>query len=314
MKRFLPCTLLMLVFALSAHSAEGPAPADLAAQRAAMRKLADELKYQEGNIVLRGGVAKIALPAGFRYLDPANTETVLAKIWGNPRGGGTLGMITPANFNPLGDESWAVVITFDEDGYVKDDDAAKINYDDLLKDMKKDTREASKAREKEGYGSIELIGWAAPPHYDVATHKLYWAKEIKFDDSPDHTLNYNIRMLGRRGVLVVNAVASMAQLKEVEAATPDLLRMVDFQDGHRYADFTAKTDKVATYGLAALVAGGIGAKAGLFKALWIGILAFKKFAIVGVIALGALVKKLFERRKEAARLRSGETSFPPPGN
>jgi uncharacterized membrane-anchored protein len=92
--------------------------------------------------------------------------------------------------------------------------------------------------------------------------------------------------------------------------------MVDFQDGHRYADFTEKTDKVATYGLAALVAGGVGAKAGLFKGIWLGILAFKKFAIIGVIALGAFLKKFFDNRREAARLRSGETSFhnPPPSS
>jgi uncharacterized membrane-anchored protein len=299
--------LLALALVVPLHSAETPSPTDPAAQLAAVKKLVDGLKFQQGEIVLRGGVAKITLPAGFRYLDATGTETVLSKIWGNPRGSGTLGMITPAKFDPLGDESWAVVLTFDEDGYVKDDDAAKIDYDALLKDMKKSTAAASTARQKDGYAPIELVGWAAAPRYDAVAHKMYWAKELKFGDSPEHTLNYNIRMLGRRGVLVLNAVAGMSQLKEVEAATPDLLRMVDFQDGHRYADFTPSTDKTATYGLAALVAGGIGAKAGLFKGLWLGILAFKKFIIIGVVALGALVKKIFDSRREAARLRSQET-------
>lgn len=301
---------LLLALAVIPHirSAEAPTPPDdRAARLAAAQKLVEGLKFQQGEIVLRGGVAKIALPSGFRYLDPSGTETVLSKIWGNPRGSGTLGMITPAKFDPLGDESWAVILTFDEDGYVKDDDAAKIDYTSLLKDMKKDTAAASKARVKDGYAPIELIGWAAAPRYDAATHKMYWAKELKFGDSPEHTLNYNIRMLGRRGVLILNAVAGMNQLKEVEAATPDLLRMVDFQDGHRYADFTASTDKTATYGLAALVAGGIGAKAGLFKGLWLAILAGKKFVIIGVIALVAFVKKIFDSRRESARLRSQET-------
>ncbi|HEX2855390.1 MAG TPA: DUF2167 domain-containing protein [Opitutaceae bacterium] len=307
-KSLIASTLLAFALVVPLRSADAPTPADdRAAQVAAAQKLVDGLKFQQGEIVLRGGVAKIALPAGFRYLDAAGTETVLSKIWGNPRGGGTLGMITPANFDALGGESWAVVLTFDEDGYVKDDDAAKINYESLLKDMKKDTSAASKARVRDGYSPIELVGWAAVPRYDAATHKMYWAKELKFGDSAEHTLNYNIRMLGRRGVLVLNAVAGMGQLKEVEAATPELLRMVDFQDGHRYADFTQGTDKTATYGLAALVAGGIGAKVGLFKGLWLGILAFKKFILIGVIALGAWLKKIFEGRKEAARLRSGET-------
>src|SRR2546426_2131137 len=34
-------------------------------------------------------------------------------------------------------------------------------------------------------------------------------------------------------------------------------------EGHRYADFVPGTDKVAEYGIAALIAGGVAAKAGL---------------------------------------------------
>ena len=44
-------------------------------------------------------------------------------------------------------------------------------------------------------------------------------------------------MLGRRGVLELNVLAGMDQLSEIEQATPSLLEMVDFQAGHRYADF-----------------------------------------------------------------------------
>lgn len=314
MKKLLLAAALFALGLIPARSADAPPPQDEAGRIAAARKLADGLKYQEGEITLRGGIAKIALPAGFRYLDPSNSETLLHKLWGNPGGGGTLGIITPKGFDPLADESWAVVLSFTEDGYVKDDDAAKINYDDLMKDMKKDTLEANKQREKEGYSSIELIGWAAPPHYDQATHKMYWAKEIKFGDSPEHTLNYNIRMLGRRGVLVVNAVGSMGQLKQIEAATPQLLGMVNFQEGHRYADFSASTDKVATYGLAALVAGGVAAKVGLFKGIWLAVLALKKFVVIGIIALVAGIKKLFSGRKDSAGLRNDSASLPPPNS
>ncbi len=177
--------------------------------------------------------------------------------------------------------------------------------------MKESVGEASKERVKQGYSSIELVGWASPPHYDQAAHKLYWAKEIKFGDSPEHTLNYNLRLLGRRGVLVLNAVAAMSDLKKVEAATPAILGMVNFQEGHRYADFAPSSDKVATYGIAALVAGGIAAKAGFFKLLWVGILAFKKLIIIAVVAGVAFIKKLFSRggAKEAEALRA---PTPPP--
>ena len=74
--------------------------------------------------------------------------------------------------------------------------------------------------------------------------------------------------------------------------------MVDFKEGSRYADFDPKTDKVAAYGIAALVAGGAlaaAAKLGLLKGLWVAILALKKFIVIGVIALVAFVKKFFKR-------------------
>jgi len=221
-------------------------------------------------------------------------------------------MIVPADFDPLASAGWAAVLSFDDDGYVKDDDAAKINYNDLLKQMQEEVAENSKERVNEGYHSIQLVGWAEPPRYDQATHKLYWAKELKFGSENEHTLNYNIRMLGRRGVLVVNAVASMTELPAVKAATPALLSMVNFQEGHRYADFNDDTDKVATYGLAALVAGGFAAKAGFFKALWLGILAFKKFILIALIALGGWAKKLWDAARQRKAVASPAEANPPP--
>lgn len=289
--RFLLAALAATVAAL-APAAE-PAPADEAARAAELKKLIASLKPQAGEHVLPGGIAKVTLPAPLRYLSPEDTSTVLHDIWGNPGGRRTMGMIVPEDFHPLSDASWAVVITFEEDGYVKDDDAAKIDYTKLLADMKAGVQEANKEREKQGYPSIELVGWAAPPRYDPVAKKLYWAKELKFAGGANHTLNYNIRILGRRGVLNLNAVAEMSQLKVVEAATPEILGAVNFQEGHRYADFKEGSDKVATYGLAALVAGGIAAKTGLLKALWLGILAFKKVILLGLIALAGSFKKLW---------------------
>lgn len=284
--------LLAALLGVNSLFADTPPPPDQAARVAEIKKLAASLTYQKGTVTLHDGLAKIKLNDDFRYLSPKDTTTVLSKLWGNPEDNTTLGMIVPADFNPFGDSAWAVVISFVEDGYVKDDDAAKIDYTKLLQDMKDGAKEENDERTKQGYPPIQLVGWASPPRYDAASHKLYWAKEIQFGAEPEHTLNYNIRLLGRRGVLVLNAIASMSQLKSVEKATPTLLTMVDFQEGHRYADFNNDTDKVATYGIAALVAGGIAAKAGFFKLLWVGILAFKKLIILGFIALAGYSKKL----------------------
>ena len=271
---------------------------DPSAQLASLKRLESQLKYQKGDIDLKSGLAKLSLSEEFRYLSPTDADTELVKLWGNPPGSKTLGMIVPASQSVLDSQGWAVVITFDEDGYVKDSDADKIDYASLLKTMQEGTREANKTRKERGYPEMELVGWAAPPRYDKAARKLYWAKEISFVDQPSHTLNYNIRALGRRGVLVLNAVANMQQFGQIEKAAPEIVKMVEFNPGNRYADFDSKTDKVAAYGLAALVAGGIAAKAGLFKLLWVGLLAAKKFVVLGIIALVAFAKRLFGKRTD----------------
>jgi len=284
----------LLAFLYSLRAATG---AD-EAQKAELKALVDRVKYQTGKIDIGSGLATLQLTDEFRYVDQAGTETVLTGLWGNPSSGRrTLGMIVPADFHPFSTQAWCVVISFEEDGYVKDDDAGKINYDKLLTGMKESTRKASEQRVKEGYAPIELVGWAKPPLYDKETHKFYWAKELKFGDSPEgNTLNYNLRILGRRGILVLNAVSGMSQFKDIEKATPDILKMIDFNSGNRYADYQPGSDKLATYGLAALVAGGIAAKTGLLKGLFVALLALKKFVIIGIIAIVALLKRLVGRR------------------
>lgn len=262
-------------------------------------QLVKNLKYQQGTIDLRGGLATLTVPKEFNFLGPDDTETVLVKLWGNPPSDDKpLGLLIPAGMTPLSTNCWVVTIDYNEGGYVKDDDASKINYDDLLAKMRKGVAASNQERKKEGYPTVELLGWAAPPHYDAATHKLYWAKKLKFEGAEDDTLNYSIRMLGRKGVLELNAIASVDQFAEIDAQTPQILGMVDFKEGSRYADFDPKVDKVAKYGIATLVAGGalaLAAKAGFFKVILVALLAAKKFIIIGVIALVAFVKKFFKR-------------------
>lgn len=254
------------------------------------------LKYQSGDIVLPGGIATLKVPAAFRYLNSQDTERVLEQAWGNPSGKGTLGMLFPAGVSPTSENGWGVVITYEEDGYVSDKDADSINYDDLLKDMKESTAENNKDRQKQGFQTVELVGWAAAPYYDKESHKLYWAKELNFAGESEHTLNYGIRVLGRKGVLVLNAVSGMNQLDIVKAEMQQVLAFTDFNAGFRYADYDSKTDKTAAYGIAALVAGGVAAKAGLFTKLIALLLAAKKLVVMGVIALGAIIVKLFKKK------------------
>jgi uncharacterized membrane-anchored protein len=243
-------------------------------------------------------MATIRLPTSFRFLGPEGSRRLLTDGWGNPSGAAddVLGMLVPAGVSPLASGGWGIVITYEEDGYVNDDDAASIDYSKMLKEMQDATVAANEERQKQGFEPVTLMGWAEQPSYDSSAHKLYWAKELVFGSGPEHTLNYNIRILGRRGVLVLNAVAGMDQLPTIRNETRGILASVDFNEGHRYTDYLPGKDKAATYGIAGLIIGATAAKAGFFKVLWIGILGFKKVIIVAIIALGVWLRRVFGRR------------------
>jgi uncharacterized membrane-anchored protein len=259
-----------------------------------------KLGYKTGTVQLTGGMARITVPESFRFIPEEGSRRVLV-AWGNPpeAAEGVLGMLVPSNVSPVSEEGWGIVITYEEDGYVNDEDARTLDYDKMLTEMQEQTSSANEVREKEGFEPITLIGWAEPPHYDVKAHKLYWAKELKFGSSPGHTLNYSIRILGRRGVLVLNAVSGIDQLDAVKGKTPDVLTAVEFNDGHRYADFLPGTDKTAAYGIGGLILGATAAKAGFFKVIWVALLASKKLVFAGLVAVGAALKKLLSGRGTA---------------
>jgi uncharacterized membrane-anchored protein len=299
--------------AMAAPKAERDTLTAASAEDSAMARLYAEekkLQYRTGEIKLEGGLAVLRLPSGYRYLDPEQTEKVLSEMWGNPKGSRTLGMILAPDMTPLMDDSWAVIIEYSDDGYVKDDDAEKIDYDDLLKDMQKSTDAGNEERVKEGYAPIHLVGWAEKPHYDKEAHKLHWAKELTFEGAGRNSLNYNIRILGRKGVLVLNAVSAMSAFPAVKEGLKPILSAVDFQDGHKYSEFDPKLDKVATYGITGLIAGGLLAKAGFFKLLLVALLAAKKFIIVGFIALIALFRRFFKGPSDQKQIEDVRRELP----
>ena len=257
----------------------------------------DSMDRKQGKIKLLNDVATLNVPEGFYYLNSTDTQKVLVDIWGNPpqSSNNMLGMLFPAESTPFDDQSWGVTIEYEEDGYVSDDDADKIDYQELLAQMKDSTSANSAERVKMGYDPIELVGWASEPFYDREAHKLHWAKEVKFGNQPpENTLNYNIRVLGRKGVLVLNFIAGMSQKPVIDQKIDSVLAMADFDQGSRYEDFNPDLDKVAAYGIGALVAGKIAAKTGLLAAA---LIFLKKFGIIILVAIGAVFGKLFKRKK-----------------
>lgn len=294
MRKLLLATLLFLTLGLTGvASAEEPT-----AQQQAAQQLVASFKPQDGKVTLPGNIATLDLPPNFRYLGPADSARLL-EAWGNPPGTETMGMIVPAGVSPFSAEGWGVIITYDKDGHVKDDDAGGIDYTKLLKEMQEGLEDSNAERKKQGYPAMSLIGWAEQPRYDKGSHKLYWAKELQSEGQAAHVLNYNIRVLGREGVLVLNAVAGLDQLDQIKTEMQQITAFSNFTDGNRYTDFNGSTDKVAEYGIAALVAGGVAGKLGFFGKLLALLLAFKKLILVGVAAVGSAVWKFFKREPKA---------------
>lgn len=220
------------------------------------------LDYKHGTIRLPGQQATLTVPQGYYFLDAHDAQTVLTDLWGNPPSDATLGMIFPASGTPF--EAWGVEFTWDGMGYVSDEDADSYDYDAVLRDMQADTRAESSEREANGYDSVELVGWAQAPTYDKVERKLHWALELEFAGDPDHVLNYQLRALGRKGVLQATFIAEMTDLPDIRESLPDVAAMIAFNPGKTYADFDPSLDTVAAVGVGGLIAGKVAAKAGLF--------------------------------------------------
>jgi len=252
------------------------------------------LNYQSGKIVLPEGDGTLNVPKGFKFLNAEQTQGILTNLWGNPEDKTVLGSLVPDGKGVTHSDSWMFVINYQGDGFVKDDDANDIDYDDLLKTMKEDFLAENEERKKGGYPEIELIGWASKPYYDSNLKVLHWAKELKFGQDQTNTLNYDLRILGRKGMYNISAVAGMSELAEVKASIPGILKSVEFNQGHKYLDFDADTDTVAAWTIGGLVAGKVLAKVGFFAIL----AKFGKIIVIGIIAAFAGLKKFLFGKKD----------------
>lgn len=244
-----------------------------------------------------GDIAKIQVPAGYRFTAGDGTRKIL-EMMHNTTSGEELGLIVPETTD---DQAWFVIFEFDPMGYVKDDEKSKLDADAILKSIRDAQDEGNKERQKRGWNTLTIDGWKMPPFYNDKTHNLEWAVLVS---SEKHTsVNYSTRVLGRKGVMRVDLVLDPEQLATVQASYQSLLTGFAFQPGETYTEFR-KGDKIAEMGLIALVAGGAGAiaaKTGLLAKFW-------KLIVVGVAGLGAGIKRFWNKYI----VRNEETIAGPP--
>ena len=266
--------------------------ASIPAFAAETEKEKDPVKWQEGpGIATLKNTAEIKYPSGFRFADGEDTRRLL-RAAGEPTSGQEMGMLQSK------EREWSVFFDFSDDGYVKDDDKDKLDAAKILKSIKKGNDYGNEERKRMGVPPLNITGWKKEPFYDEATHNLEWAIGAESEGRP--IVNYNVRLLGRRGVMEVILVCDPEKLTEILPAFKELLAGYSYKQGETYAEYK-QGDKLAKYGLTALVAGGavaVAAKTGLLTAI---LLFFKKawkLAIIGLVAIGAFIKRVIFGRSQ----------------
>jgi uncharacterized membrane-anchored protein len=279
-----------LAWALAALGASAQASeaenADLKAEVARVRQVGP------AEVALRDQ-AKLKLPEGAMFV-PQPAANKILKSMGNHGDERVIGLIYPTN----PDQDWAMVAEYEPAGYIKDDDARDWNADDLLKSLKEGTVAANEERKQAGFPALEVTGWAEKPAYEAATHRLVWAATAVHAGAAagePAIVNYNTYALGRQGYISINLLTDSRSLDADKVHARDMLSRLDFVDGKRYTDFDSKTDHIAEYGLAALVAGVAVKKLGLLALVGVTLLKFWKIGLIALAGVGSLWPRLRKR-------------------
>ena len=252
--------------------------------------------------------AVLDLPAGYAFLPEATGREFMKRI-GNQTDKNFLGIVIPDQMG-----SWFIDVDFIPDGYIKDDDAKNWNPDELLANIRKSTEKDNERRRASKETELEILGWIEKPHYDAKNHRLIWsiaARNKNDKDTAHNIINYRTLALGRDGYIAMVMVTDLSAIPAQKPIAISLLSHLSFDSGKRYGDYNASTDKVAEYGLAALIGGIAVKKLGLF-ALIAAFLA-KGAKLIGVVVLGGMAwfRRLFRRKATTAIEPAMPVASPP---
>jgi uncharacterized membrane-anchored protein len=242
-----------------------------------------------------GDLAQVELAEEYIFAGSEDSRKIM-ELYGNPVSGQEAGIIMPRSE----DKNWFVLFEFDPVGYVKDDDKDELDADAILKSIREGTEAANEQREKMGAAPMHIVGWYEPPRYDDATNNLTWA--VLGESEGERIVNYNTRLLGREGYTSVVLVTDPANLDTDKHDVEAIVSAFSYKKGKRYSEYV-QGDKVAKYGLVALMAGGAGAaaaKVGLFKALAKAWKAVVAVGVAAIAAIGGLIRRLTGKGKGGA--------------
>jgi uncharacterized membrane-anchored protein len=249
------------------------------------------LPWQVGPTTVKlGDRASLNVPDGYAFLGPAGSRS-LNDILHNPPVNADVYTLAPKNLE------WIAFFSYEDIGYVKDDE--KLDADKILQSYRDGTEEGNKERKARGWSELDIVGWSAKPEYDSQIKSLAWAILAEDEGSHRQVVNYNTRLLGRHGVMDVVVVSSPDKLAASIDDFKSTLPGFQYAPGESYAEYRAG-DRVAEYGLAALITGGalaVAAKKGLFTVIGGFLVAAWKFVMAGLFALVAWFKNLFKKKQ-----------------
>lgn len=229
-------------------------------------------------------ISTLEIPEGYAFLDEKEAGEYM-RSQGNLVTGREIGVLVSISNN------WLAVFEFDPIGYVKDDEKNDLDADALMKSLRESQAAANSRLAEMGASQLEIDGWYKKPFYNENTQNLEWCTQLREKGGIEPFANHNIRILGRYGVTEIVLVAGMDQLDSAIPELASVLESYDYAQGKKYAEYR-KGDKIAKYGLTALVAGGaaaIAVKSGLLKHLW-------KLLILGAAGVSGFFKKMKSKK------------------
>ena len=265
---------------------------------ARQKRLFQSISWQTGPGTAKlGDVAEVAIPAGYRFTDQQGAAA-FAELTHNVPNPNEVGLLIPTK-----NAKWYLSFVYRDVGHVSDDEKAALDADAILTSLREGNDRGNEYRRGKGWPELSIVGWISPPAYDQQTHHLVWA--IRARSEAHDSANYDIRVLGRTGVMSVQLVTDPKEMNAVLPTVNGLIAAVQFNPGNKYAEWRPG-DKVAQYGLTGLITGGIvvgAAKTGLLAKFGLLIAKFAKAIVVGVIALlGGIWRLITGRgRKQPSR-------------
>ena len=231
-----------------------------------------------------GDLAEIRLPEGYVFADAEDTRSLM-ELLKNPTSGLETGFVAPASLE------WFLIFSFNDIGYVREDEKDALDPDALLKAIEANNKESNDERIWKGWPGLTILGWEQEPDYDSSARKLEWA--IRCESEGREIVNHSTRLLGREGVMSITLVISPDIYPVAVQEYSGLINQFSYKPGHRYTDYQ-KGDKKARYGLTALIVGGasaVAARTEILEWLW-------KVLFILLIVLLLVGKRIFPSKKK----------------